>query len=86
MESSVRRRKVEKQKPDRPRDRLLGEVLDMIEGMSAAEVSRVSGNVVGASTICSWRKGKVARPQCYTMNAALSAIGKELAIRTIRRQ
>lgn len=81
-----RRVKVEDKKPPRPVDRHLRDVLAEIEGISAREVSRLSGNVVGISTITKWRAGKVARPQHYTMTAALAAVGREFRIVRIRTQ
>lgn len=85
--AATRRVKVEdKTKPPRPVDRHLREVLAEIDGISAKDVSRLSGNIVGRSTIANWRRGKVARPQHYTMTAALAAVGREFRIVRIRRQ
>lgn len=60
-------------------------VLRAIAAKSPSEISRAVGNVVGKSTIANWRKGKVRRPQHYTMQAALRAVGKEFKIGRMRR-
>lgn len=59
----------------RPRDPDLDTVLRMIAHMSPSEVSKKSGNWVGASTIRNWRANKVRQPCNYTMTAAMRAAG-----------
>lgn len=55
------------------RNPVLSEVLRTINGLSAAHIERQSG--VSATTIASWRKGKVRHPQNITLEFALRAAG-----------
>ena len=55
------------------RDPALSTVLTFIEGITAAQIERRCG--VAASTIRSWRTGKVRRPQNATLDFALRAAG-----------
>lgn len=64
----------------RLKDPSLRQVLQLIEGLEAKEVSAKSRNLVGANTIYNWRKGRVSRPQHYTLEAALNAAGYTFGI------
>ncbi len=55
------------------RDPALASVLTFIEGISAQQIERKCG--VSASTIRSWRSGKVRRPQNATIEFSLRAAG-----------
>lgn len=59
-------------------------VMKAIAKKTPSEISRAVDNVIGKSTIANWRKNKVRRPQHYTMQAALRAVGKEFRIGRIR--
>lgn len=59
-------------------------VLKEIAKKSPREISDAVGNLVGKATIRNWRKNLVRRPQHYTMQAALKAVGKEFRIARIR--
>jgi hypothetical protein len=64
----------------RPRDPMMANVLAIISNLTAKQVNTRSKNLVGANTIYNWRAGKVARPQHYTMEAALRAAGYKFTI------
>lgn len=64
----------------RPQDPQLKQVLALLEGIPAKIVSDKAKNLVGANTIYNWRAGKVARPQHYTLEAALNAVGYTFGI------
>lgn len=57
------------------------EVIRLLRGHNAKAVAAASDNLVGRSTIYNWKRGKVRRPQHYTMQAALRAIGWEYSLR-----
>lgn len=62
----------------------LDNVLELIKGMSPAEVSMSSGNLIGKSTVYNWRRGKVRTPLAYTIRAAYKAAGYELVAKKIK--
>lgn len=64
-------------------DPVLADVLDRVSKMTPAEIARKSKDLIGASTISNWRKGKVRSPLNYTLDAALAAAGFERVIRKV---
>lgn len=75
--SGVKRRRIEY-------DPELDTILDLIKHMKPQEVSLASGNLVAASTIYSWRRGKVRTPLNYTVRAAYKACGYELVLKKMK--
>lgn len=67
----------------RPVDPVLAAVLDRVAKMTPKEIARKSKDLIGASTISNWRKGKVRSPLNYTLDAALAAAGFERVIRAV---
>lgn len=67
----------------RPVDPVLADVLDRVAKMTPKEITTRSKDLIGASTISNWRKGKVRSPLNYTLDAALAAAGFERVIRKV---
>lgn len=62
------------------KDPTLKDVLHLIDGIPAKDVAAKSRQLVGANTIYNWRRGRVMRPQHYTLEAALNAAGYTFGI------
>ena len=76
-----------KKQPLRSVDPDFSELLALLDGKTAREISEGSGNLVGKSTIYKWRSKKAnrtRRPVHYTMSAAASALGFEYCLRPKR--
>ena len=76
-----------KARPTRSIDPDFAELLALLDGKTAREISEGSGNIVGKSTIYKWRSKKsnrTRRPVHYTMSAAVSALGFGYCLRPKR--